>query len=109
MHDGTLEDVEQYIDDIYAVRKHGIQTTGEYGTENLIFKEVRNDGLLDKLKEYRDELTSQELSLESLEEGQKIFSMQPSQRDLWDKAQAQGYVYILNDSGQVVKDEINTY
>ena len=79
-----VEAIDDYINRIYELRQQGIygETGSEFSTENLIFKEVRNDGLLDKLKERRNELVGQELSLESLEEGQKIFSMQPSQRDL---------------------------
>ena len=37
---------------------------GEYAIENLAFKELRNKGYLDQLKEYRNELTSKRLSLE---------------------------------------------
>ena len=39
--------------------------------------------------------------------GQKIFGLQPSQRDLWDKAIKQGYVYIKSASDYIAKDEID--
>ena len=38
---------------------------GEFGKGNLIFKAIRNDGLLDELKEKRNEIKSKELSLEN--------------------------------------------
>jgi hypothetical protein len=56
--------VVKLIEDIYEeLRKKGI-AKGEYAVENLAFKELRNNGYLDKLKEYRNELTSKRLSLE---------------------------------------------
>ena len=51
------------LEDIYEkLRKKGI-TKGEYTLENLAFKELRNKGYLDKLKEYKNELISKRLSL----------------------------------------------
>lgn len=56
--------VVKLIEDIYEkLRKKGI-SKGEYSVENLAFKELRNKGYLDKLKEYRNELISKRLSLE---------------------------------------------
>lgn len=64
---GKLADEKKVIKmlkDIYEkLRKKGI-AKGEYSTENLTFKELRNRGYLDKLKDYRNELTSKRLSLE---------------------------------------------
>jgi hypothetical protein len=52
------------LEDIYEkLRKKGV-AKGEYSTENLAFKELRNKGYLDKLKDYKNELTSKRLSLE---------------------------------------------
>lgn len=56
--------VVKLINDIYEkLRKKGV-SKGEYSIENLTFKELRNDGYLDKLKDYRNELVSKRLSLE---------------------------------------------
>ena len=41
-------------------------TDGEYAHGNLVFKEIRNLSLLQQLKDRLLELTSKELSLESL-------------------------------------------
>lgn len=60
----TLEEVLQMIDELYLLRKDSI-IDGEWSRGNLIFKEIRNLGYLDNLKIKRDELKSQELSLES--------------------------------------------
>lgn len=56
--------VVKLLEDIYEkLRKKGI-SKGEYSIENLAFKELRNKGYLDQLKEYRNELISKRLSLE---------------------------------------------
>ena len=55
--------VVEMLEDIYdKLRKKGV-AKGEYAIENLAFKELRNKGYLDQLKDYRNELTSKRLSL----------------------------------------------
>lgn len=52
------------LEDVYEkLRKKGI-AKGEYSIENLAFKELRNKGYLDQLKDYRNGLVSKRLSLE---------------------------------------------
>ena len=60
------EKIDAYITRLYELRQKGIYGTSgnEYSTENLIFKEVRNAGLLDKLKELKNTAISKKLSLE---------------------------------------------
>ena len=56
--------VVKMLEDIYdKLRKKGV-AEGEYSVKNLAFKELRNKGYLDQLKEYKNELTSKRLSLE---------------------------------------------
>lgn len=62
----TLEEIENYIDELYNLRINSISNEGEFGTGNLIFKEVRRAGILDNLKELKTELEGKEMSLESL-------------------------------------------
>lgn len=58
------EKVVKILEDIYdKLRKKGI-SKGEYSVENLAFKELRNKGYLDKLKDFKNELVSKRLSLE---------------------------------------------
>jgi predicted nucleotidyltransferase len=58
--------VVKLIEDIYEkLRKAGL-AKGEYHEKNLAFKELRNHGYLDKLKDYRDKLISKRLSLKKL-------------------------------------------
>ena len=60
------ESIQKCIDDLYLVRKNSLDTEGEFGEGNLLFKEIRNIGLLDKLKDAYKEVRSSELTLESL-------------------------------------------
>ena len=62
------DDIEKFINDIYELRKNSIASEGEYGLGNLVFKEFRNRGYLDNLKELRKIEKGKELSLEGLEE-----------------------------------------
>jgi hypothetical protein len=55
--------VLKLIEDIYEqLRKKGI-AKGEYALENLAFKELRNKGYLDELKDFKNVLVSKRLSL----------------------------------------------
>lgn len=60
---GDLEAVEDVIDKLYLIRKNGLATDGEYGVGNQTFKELRNRGYLDTLKDAVLELRSDELSI----------------------------------------------
>lgn len=60
------DEIEQLIDEVYEQRKIGLATpAGEWSIENLIFKEFRNKGYLDDLKELRNKVISKSLCLES--------------------------------------------
>lgn len=60
----TSKDVEDLINEIYKLRQEGLKSEGEYSTGNLVFKELRNIGYLDELKDLKNQLKSKELSLE---------------------------------------------
>lgn len=50
---------------ITKMRKAGLAKAGEWSTENLVFKVIRNLGLIDKLNDEIKDLEDQELSLEN--------------------------------------------
>lgn len=60
------EDVEKFIDDLYMLRKESLASDGEFGEGNLIFKQFRNDGVLDELKLRLNNIKSKELTLEKM-------------------------------------------
>lgn len=59
---------EKALNDIYLIRKNSIAVDGEYGKGNILFKDLRNAGLLDKLRDQISKEKAKELSLESLKE-----------------------------------------
>lgn len=62
----SFENVKNELDKVYLMRKESIATEGEYGYGNQLFKDLRNLGLIDKLKEKYKEFKSVELTLENL-------------------------------------------
>lgn len=68
-----IELIDNMLEDIYDLRKQGMARDGEMDIFNLIFKEFRNLGYLDNLKELRKKEVSKELSLEHLEESLQDF------------------------------------
>lgn len=64
--DTSAEDIDNYINSLYTLRRSGIMTDGEFSQGNFIFKEIRNLGLLNALKDLLKDIRSKELSVESL-------------------------------------------
>ena len=56
---------EEFLDDLYILRKESLASEGEFGLGNLIFKEFRNKGYIDELKDMKYRFKSQELTLEN--------------------------------------------
>lgn len=63
----NIEQIKSLIDYAYIIRQKGL-VEGEFSDGNLSFKEFRNLGYLDELKDLVAELRSKELSLESLQQ-----------------------------------------
>ena len=58
-----IEKVNKLIDTIRRYRSAGLEKNGEFGPENLVYKALRSQGLIDKLYDLRDKLHSKELSI----------------------------------------------
>ena len=59
-----IEKLRTVKDKITQMRKAGLERAGEWSVENLVFKILRNLGLIDQITEKIRELEDQELSLE---------------------------------------------
>lgn len=55
--------IDRLKEKIKKMRKAGLDAGGEFSTENLAFKELRNSGYLEKLSNYKKESREEELSL----------------------------------------------
>jgi len=59
-----IEKINDFLNRLYELRNKSIKADGEFGIGNLVFKELRNKGYLDNLKELKHQLKSKDLSLE---------------------------------------------
>lgn len=60
----SADDMKRLMDKIREYRKSGLDKFGEFATENLVFKALRNAGWLEKIKNRQIELVTQTLSLD---------------------------------------------
>lgn len=77
------EEADELLDKIYNMRKAGLAEAGEFCTENLAFKKLRNEGCMDKLRQLKKEKIDKQLSLESyqLEERDKTEYLTTSDKE----------------------------
>ena len=61
---GSIEDITRLQDKIRLMRQAGLDTSGEFSTENLAYKIIRNKKFLDKLYKTKNQRFDQELSLD---------------------------------------------
>jgi hypothetical protein len=54
---------EKLLEKFQKLRKHAIAKNGEFTQDNLIFKELRNRGYIDKIREFIVKLTDKRLSI----------------------------------------------
>jgi hypothetical protein len=71
LHDATqalldprLDQLQRVKERITTMRRAGLERAGEWSTENLVFKDLRNLGVIDQLANKIRELEDDELSLE---------------------------------------------
>ena len=74
-------EIDKLITSLYELRQSGLSSEGEYSIGNLVFKEMRNKGYLDALKELRHKVISQRLSLH---EGYRLLT-EKERRDYYNK------------------------
>jgi|TARA_R110000868_G_scaffold250342_1_gene506849 predicted nucleotidyltransferase len=62
-HADDLDTLKKMKDRIKGMRDSAIQKAGEFSVENLVFKELRNRGILDKMSEHIRNIQDKKLSL----------------------------------------------
>lgn len=70
----TYENVSEAINLLYLIRHNSIAVDGEHSKGNQIFKDLRNLGLIDKLKDELKNQYGKKLSLEDLTVGKLVNS-----------------------------------
>ena len=64
---GSVEDISRLQDKIKNMRQAGLDAGGEFSTENLAYKIIRNKGYINKLYKNKNQKFDQELSLDEAE------------------------------------------
>lgn len=60
----NVDAIQLVLDKISGLRKSGLSKTGEFGLQNMVFKVVRNSGMIEKLRQALVDLSDKELSLD---------------------------------------------
>jgi hypothetical protein len=68
---GSIEDITRLQDKIRNMRQAGLDAGGEFSTENLAYKIIRNKKFLDKLYKTKNSKVDQELSLDERRKSKK--------------------------------------
>ena len=68
---GSIEDITRLQDKIRSMRQAGLDAGGEFSTENLAYKIIRNKKFLDKLYKTKNSKVDQELSLDERRKAKK--------------------------------------
>ena len=58
----NAQEILDLVNEIYMMRKLGLATDGEASVGNLVFKELRNQDMITRLKDHYYELRSDDLS-----------------------------------------------
>ena len=100
------EVAKELQDKIYQMRKTGLSQEGEFSTENLAFKKLRDIGALDKLRQLKKAKIDKELTLESLliyESAALKYDKYPSFKDF--------FINVVNDinNNKNLKHKIHNY
>jgi hypothetical protein len=56
-------EIDTFVQDLYKLRKSSLKSEGEFSDGNLVFKEFRNRGYLKDLKDRKNKIKSNELTL----------------------------------------------
>lgn len=59
----SVDDYDRAIAKVYRMRQSGLESGGEFSTENLAFKVLRNMGWLDRLRDAQDKFIDNKFSL----------------------------------------------
>ena len=64
LKDSELDVAKAAWDDLKRMRKAGLEKNGEFSTENIVYKMLRNQGWIERLQDHINDLQDQQLSIE---------------------------------------------
>jgi pyrimidine deaminase RibD-like protein len=104
---GNADAVNQLWDKIKTMRKTGLEKTGEFGCENIVFKLLRNMGCIGELKDAKTAIQDRELSLSRKPAARKKVNY--GMRDYWYPGTAYaGQDHPAGTESQQVDESVDT-
>ena len=80
-YETAIKGVEKLTEKIKKMRQSGLDSGGEFSVENIVFKVLRRNGMLDRLYDIKTVAYDKEVTLESIQESKKIDSLLESMDD----------------------------
>jgi hypothetical protein len=74
-YETAIKGVEKLTEKIKKMRQSGLDSGGEFSVENIVFKVLRRNGMLDRLYDIKTVAYDKEVTLESIQESKKIDSL----------------------------------
>lgn len=74
-YDVAVKGVEKLTEKIKKMRQSGLESGGEFSVENIVFKVLRRNGMLDRLYDIKTVAYDKSVTLESMRESKKIDSL----------------------------------
>ncbi len=71
-YEEVIKGVDKLTDKIKKMRQSGLESGGEFSVENIVFKVLRRNGMLDRLYDIKTVAYDKEMTLESTKESKKI-------------------------------------
>jgi hypothetical protein len=80
----TIERVDKLTEKIKKMRKSGLESGGEFSVENIVFKVLRRNGMLDRLYDIKTVSYDKSVTLESIQEVKELDQLLESMGDDFD-------------------------
>jgi hypothetical protein len=107
--------IDKLKDKIKKYRQAGLEAEGEYSTENMVFKMLRNQGYLEQLSNLKTQAYDSDMGIEeeilrfqeSIEEGKKdaCYYKAKAKYKVWPSAYASGYLVKCRKKKGKIKEE----
>jgi predicted nucleotidyltransferase len=66
LKDGDEESLRKILEKLYMIRQAGLDKKGEFSEENIVFKILRAQGYLDKIKDHANKLYDKEVTISEI-------------------------------------------
>ena len=103
-YEKIISDINAYKDSLRLKRNSALKEYGEFATENLVFKMLRNNGFLDRINALKKELYDNALTLERFKDTVNEFTFSKGDKFLLNRPSV-GIHGKLNDRFKIVSNQ----